>query len=347
MKKRFIWVMAAVACLGMTACGGVKEKTVSGNEASGNGEEGFAKQSIKVSYAGTSQGIDGIAFEKWAELVAEKTGGAVTLDGYGDCQLSGGDMDRMVELLVQGGAYDLCILSEGVMEGINGEFYALEVPFAFNGYDDVYAHVDSEKGQAWLKEEFSDTGLTYLATLPNGISQLTNAKHEVYEPSDLKDLLIRVYGDSDFRLIKALGADAVPMSFSELYSALQQGTVDGQINGLQTISSANLQEVQKYVTMLNMTWSGYHMVANSKAWSGYSEELRKVLEETSVEAAGYARAHLAEAEEKLRGEFEAAGVVFCDLSEEQLGKFKELALPVADETISTLSENTIEVWELK
>lgn len=343
MKKQIALVMAGVMCASLAACGGQASTT---QNVSGNGE-GFEKKAIKVSYAGTNQGIDGIAFAKMAELVSEKTGGAVTLEGFGDAQLAGGDMDRMVELLIQGGAFDICILSEGVMEGINKEFYALEIPFAFTGYDDVYEHVDSETGQAWLQEEFAKSGLTYLSTMPNGISQLTNAKHTVYEPANLKDLLIRVYGDRDFRLMKALGADAVSMSFSELYSALQQGTVDGQINGLQTISSANLQEVQKYVTMLNMTWSGYHMVSNSKAWDGYGEKLQQVIKESSVEASKYARDYIAKAETELREEFEKAGVTFCDLTEEQLAEFKKLALPVAQETISTLSEKTIEVWDLK
>lgn len=338
--KKLSFLLVAILCLSLAACGG-------GSGSGGSDEGGFEKMTIKVSYSTGEQGMDGVACTKFAELVSERTDGAVTIDGYGGAQLASGDMDRMVELLIQGGAFDMCILSEGVMEGINQEFYALEIPFAFKGYEDVYAYIDSAEGQQWLTDEFAKSGLTYLSSLGNGISQMTNSKHEVYEPSDLKDLRFRVYGDSDYRLMKALGADAFAMSFSELYSALQQGTVDGQINGLQTISSANLQEVQKYCTMVNMTFSGYHTVVNANAWDGYSPELQTVLKECAQEAALYARGRLTESEANLRGEFESAGVIFCDLTEEQLDMFKEKAEPVAQETISTLSADTIEVFDLQ
>ena len=343
MKKSLTFVLTAALCLSLAACGGGAGSLDQGAASDG---EGFERITIKASYATSEQGMDGVACAKFAELVSERTDGAVAIQGFGGAQLASGDMDRMVELLIQGGAYDMCVLSEGVMEGINPEFYALEVPFAFKGYEEVYERVDSPEGQQWLTDEFAKADLTYLASLGNGIAQMTNSKRAVYEPSDLNGLRFRVYGDSDYRLMRALGADAFSMSFSELYSALQQGTVDGQINGLQTINSANLQEVQKYCTMVNMTYSGYHIVVNSGAWNNYSPELQAVLRECAREAALYARERLFEAEAELRGEFEDAGVIFCDPTDAQLDMFKEKALPVARETISTLSPRTVEVFGL-
>ena len=148
------------------------------------------------------------------------------------------------------------------------------------------------------------------------------------------------------RLIKALGGDAFVMSFSELYSALQQGTVDGQINGLATIASANLQEVQDYCTIMNMSMSTYHFVVNSSAFASYSPELQAVLKDCAVEAAEYAREELSAQEAELRGEFEAQGMEFTDLTDEQLSAFKELAMPVLLENLSNVSEETLEVFGL-
>lgn len=340
MKKLFSLLLAAVMCLSLVACGSEKD---SGSQTD---EGGFAKQSIKISYATGDQGMDGIAANRLKELVAEKTDGAVTIECYGNAQLAGGDMDRMLELLVQGGGYDLCILSEAVMESVNPNFYILESPFVFSSYEDAYALLDSEAGHNWISNEFASTGLTYLGSLGNGILQMTNSKHEIQTPADLADVRFRVYGDNDMRLIKALGGDAFVMSFAELYSALQQGTVDGQINGLQTMASANLQEVQGYCTMLNMSLSSFHIVANSTAFEKYSPELQAVIKECAAEAAQYAREYLSNQEDELRVKFEESGMVFYDPTEEQLAQFKELAMPVLMDNLSSVSQETIDVFGL-
>lgn len=337
MKKLFALILALAMMLSLAACGGKQEEAPAD-------EGGFAKQTIKIAYSTGDNGMDGITAHKLADLVAEKTGGAVTIECYGNAQLSGGDMDRMLELLIQGGAYDMCILSEGVMESINPEFYILESPFVFSSYEDAYQRMDSAEGQKWLTDEFAASGLTYLASCGNGILQMTNSKHPIVTPEDLADVRFRVYGDNDMRLIKALGGDAFVMSFSELYSALQQGTVDGQINGLATMASANLQEVQGYCTMMNMSLSTYHVVVNSNAWGGYSAELQAVLSECAKEAALYAREELSNQEADLRGVFEAGGMEFVDLTDEQLATFKALAKPVLDENLATLKDSTKTVF---
>lgn len=346
MKKLIAAALAVAMCISLVACGqnGTSQAGSAGGSTSGEG--GFEKMTIKVSYSTGDNGMDGITCAKFKELVSEKTNGAVTIEGYGNAQLAGGDMDRMVELLIQGGAYDMCILSDAVMESINPEFYVLESPFVFKSYEDAYERIDSEDGQKWLTDQFAKTGLTYLASLGNGILQMTNSKHPVEKPSDLSDLRFRVYGDNDMRLIQALGGDAFVMSFSELYSALQQGTVDGQINGLATIASANLQEVQKYCTMINLSLSTYHVVCNSNTWDGYSAELQQVLSECAKEAAIYAREELSRQEADLRSTFEEAGMIFTDLTEEQVNEFKELAKPVTQENMANMSEETIRVWGL-
>lgn len=340
MRKLFALILAVAMCLSLAACG------ASDSADTPQTDGGFEKQSIKISYSTGDQGMDGIAANRLKELVAEKTDGAVTIECYGNAQLAGGDMDRMLELLIQGGGYDLCILSEAVMESVNPNFYILESPFVFSSYEDAYNLLDSDAGHEWITNEFAAEGLTYLGSLGNGILQMTNSKHEIRTPSDLADIRFRVYGDNDMRLIKALGGDAFVMSFSELYSALQQGTVDGQINGLQTMASANLQEVQKYCTMLNMSLSSSHIVANSAAFEKYSPELQEVLKECAVEAAQYARDYLSNQEAELRTKFEESGMVFYDPTEEELAQFKELAMPVLKDNLSNVSQETIEIFGL-
>lgn len=342
MKKLFALILALAMCMSLAACGNDGNTAQNG----GDSEGGFEKTSIKISYSTGDQGMDGIAANKLKELVAEKTDGAVTIECYGNAQLAGGDMDRMLELLIQGGGYDLCILSEAVMESVNPNFYILESPFVFSSYEDAYNLLDSDKGHEWITNEFAANDLTYLGSLGNGILQMTNSKHPIKTPSDMSDVRFRVYGDNDMRLIKALGGDAFVMSFAELYSALQQGTVDGQINGLQTMASANLQEVQKYCTMLNMSLSTYHIVANSNAFNSYSPELQEVIRECATEAAQYARDYLTSQENDLRTKFEESGMEFYDPTEEELAEFKALAMPVLKDNLSNVSQETIEVFGL-
>ena len=343
MKKLVATLLSvALLLLSVTGCNNAQQ-----TDAVPDGDSPFEKINIKLSYSGTDLGMDGLVAAKFAELVAEATDNRVTVDCYGNAQLASGSMQRLLELLIQGGAFEIAILSDGVLDAANPQFFAPALPFVFKDYADVYDHVDAPKGQEWLKKNFDEMGLVYLATFSNGISQITNNKREVFVPDDLKGLKMRVYGETDFKLMSALGADAINMSWSEVYSAMQQGAIDGHINGLQTISSANIQEVQKYITMVNMTWSGYHVCIGNKDWGKFSEPLQQVLKEKAVEAAIYGRQLLDQQESELRTKFEQNGNVFCDVTDEQLQQWKALTHPVSKDIIAKLSEETCEVWDLK
>ncbi len=116
-------------------------------------------------------------------------------------------------------------------------------------------------------ERLEAKGITYLGSFHNGFRQITNSKREVRTPEDVKRLKIRVPGSEVYmKFFKTLGADPVAMSWSEVFTAIQQGTIDGQENGICITDSAKMDEVQDYLTMWNYSYENDLFVANTEIW---------------------------------------------------------------------------------
>lgn len=142
---------------------------------------------------------------------------------------------------------------------------------------------------------------------------------------------MRAYGDTQMKLQRALGADPVNMSWSELYSALQTGTVDGNTNGYQTMYSGSFTEVQHYITECGIIASTYDIMANMGNWNSWSAATQELLQECATEAAHYGRDYMVEEEAKCKQAFLDAGCTITVLNEEQLQEFKDAAVDVINE----------------
>ena len=153
-------------------------------------------------------------------------------------------------MLITGGAFEMAIISETSFADVDTTFQVTSIPFAFKDYDTAWEFADTTGGE-FSKELFKKYGVIYLSTFPNGIMQFANNKREIRTPGDMENLKMRTYGDLQMSLMRSLGADPTQLSFSELYSALQTGAVDGNMNGYQTLWSGSLHEVQPYITALN------------------------------------------------------------------------------------------------
>ncbi len=228
--------------------------------------------------------MDGLTAIEFERLVEVKSGGQVQIDRFPNCQLSGGDMVRHVEMMIAGGAFELAIISENSFSDVDQTFQVTSIPFTFANYDQAWEKADSTGGE-FSKELFSKYGVVYLSTFPNGIMQFANNKRELHTPADMVNLKMRTYGDLQMSLMRSLGADPTQLSWSELYSALQTGAVDGNMNGYQTLYSGSLHEVQPYITEVNATLSLYDFLANQAAWDKLSPDTQALLQECAEEAA--------------------------------------------------------------
>ncbi|MFB3818574.1 MAG: TRAP transporter substrate-binding protein [Candidatus Methylomirabilales bacterium] len=192
-----------------------------------------------------------IAAEAFAKMVAERTGGNVTIKLAGSEQL-GSDVAMLTALRT--GALDLTANSQGPAAGLVPEVAALGLPFLFADTTAAHKVLSGPAGED-LGKKFGAVGILLLDWWDNGIRHITNSKRPINVPADLKGLKIRTPADPmTVDIFQALGAATQQIAFGELYIALQQGVVDGQENPLANISSAKLHEVNKYISLLGHKW---------------------------------------------------------------------------------------------
>ena len=218
---------------------------------------------------------------KFASLIKEKSGGSLTVEIGGAAQH--GDEVAMLASLTTG-KLDLSINSQGPAGFLVPEITALGLPYAFPSSASALATLDGPIGQE-LAKKFEANGMILLAWMDNGIRQMTNNKRPINTPGDIKGLRIRTTADkSTMDLVRALEATPVPINFSDLYTALQQGYVDGQENPLANIHSAKLHEVQKYISITNHKFEATPFLISAETWKRLSADERKMIKD-SAEAA--------------------------------------------------------------
>lgn len=328
MKKFFALAMALMMTFSMAACGSGSTSSsaaASGSAASTDGKS-YDKLNLKLSYATSDTGMDGIDAIKFEELIEERSGGVIKVDRFPNCQLSGGDMVKHVEMMVAGGAFEMAIISQNSFSTLDNGFYASSIPFTFSSYQDAYDKIDSTGGE-YVSKLYDKLGVVYLSSCSNGIMQFANNKREVKSPADMKNLKMRTYGDLQMSLMRDMGADPTQLSFSELYSALQTGAVDGNMNGYQTLYSGSLHEVQRYITEVNVVWACYDMLYSKAAWDKLSTDTQDLIRECATEAAQYARDQMDVQEADAKQKMIDSGCSVYVPTEAEMAEFKAAAAP--------------------
>lgn len=319
LKKKFS--LAAVglsAALILGACGSGAE-----SGANAEGKEYDLKMSVTVSDSSTWYE----AAEKLKNDIAEESDGRINIELYANEQLSGGDSGKAVESLAKG-SIDLTFNSTIIYSILDDRFGVASAPFLFTGIEEVDP-VFNGKGGDMLKDILDEKGVHALGYGQNGFRQLTNNKLEVKTPEDLAGLKIRIPGITMYTdLYRELGTDPQTMTFSEVFTALQQGTIDGQENPVDVISSSKLQEVQKYMTMWNYSYDPLVLGMNKKLYESMSDEDKELFDRLGKEAAEYQVKIAREKEEKQIADLEAAGMQLYTPTEAEIGQFKEAVQPI-------------------
>lgn len=347
MKKIVSLALAAAMALSLVACGGNNSGGTSAG-GSGSSDSPYEKRTIKISTSGQDQGIDALAAKHFGELVEEASGGQITVEVYPNCQLAGGDMSKLIELLVTGGNYEMMVGSGSVLGNVDERFLTHTIPFLFDSYDEAASYMDGTGGEFYANM-MAEKGMVYMSGMYNGLRQLTTKDKVVTCPEDLATLRIRVpSGEVYMKTLTEFGADPVAMNWSETFTALQQGTLDGHENGYQTIASANIQEVQKCITEWNWSFDGYWFVASQKDWDTFSEATQELLMEKAQEAAMWGREKLVTDEEQIKKDFvENYGVTITVLTPEQLQVFVDAARPVQEYFIDKFGADVCAAWGLE
>ena len=243
--------------------------------------------------------------EKFNELLKAKTGGALDVKVFADSSL--GAFQAAISG-VRGGTIDIAVSGSGNFSGLVPLMGVFDIPFMFKDSAHAYRVLDGKVGQEML-DKLGEFGMKGLAYWDNGWRELTNNKHPVKTPADVKGLKVRTTGSpAHIEAFKLLGANPVPMPLAELYTALEMKTVDAQEHPLGVLWSAKLYEVQKYLTLTNHAYSALIVVMNKAKYDALPPAQQKALVEAAREAGAYQRKLNNDNMMKIVGDVKKAGM---------------------------------------
>lgn len=235
-----------------------------------------------------------VAAEKFAELVAERTGGEYKIEIYPNGTL--GDESTMLDSMTMG-MLDMGIITSGPFVNFSQMMGVLDMPYLFANNEEAYAVLDGEIGRELLAT-LEDAGLKGLAYAERGFRNVTNSVRPVTSAADLSGLKLRVMENEVYTAtFKALGVNAVPMAWAEALTAMQQGTIEGEENPINVIHSYGLWDYgQKYVTLDRHSYSTAIITMSLDVFNTLDEATQQIFMDAAQEAAEYERAWVAEQE---------------------------------------------------
>ncbi len=233
--------------------------------------------------------------EKFGELLAQKSGGKMTVK-----QFPGGVLGGDVQVLsaVQGGTIELTSMNAGILQGQIKEFAIVDLPFLFANPKEADAVLDGPMGKK-LADMMPGKGLVNLAFFDLGFRQMTNSKKLVKTADDIVGLKLRVVQSPTYiDTWTALGANAVPMPITEVYTGMEQKMIDGQENPFSVIEINKFNEVQKYLAVTNHMYNPQAFFMSKKAWDKLNADEQKVVMEAAKEAGVWQRQFSRDSQDK-------------------------------------------------
>ena len=280
---------------------------------------------IRFGYGLNQDSNQGRAVQVFADEVAKLSGGKMKIRAVGAAAL-GSDVQMQQALI--GGAQEMMVGSTATLVGITPEMALWDTPFLFNSGEEADQVLDGKTGQA-IMHKLEDKGLVGLVYWENGFRNLTNSQKPVKGPEDLSGLKLRVMQNNVFlETFQRLGANAVPLPFSELFTALETKTVDGQENPYNTILSSKFYEVQKYLSITNHVYSPWIVTASKKWWDGLSADERDVLLKAAAVSRDFERKDTRAEADKALAQLKANGMQVNTVSPEAVQKMRETIAPV-------------------
>jgi TRAP-type transport system periplasmic protein len=294
---------------------------------------------IRFGYGLAEDTNQGRAAKYLAAQVEKLSGGKMKLRAIGAAAL-GADVQQQQALI--GGAQEMMVGSTATLVGIAKEMALWDTPFLFNTTEEADALLDGPVGQKIL-DKLPEKGLVGLVYWENGFRNTTNSKKPINTAEDFEGIKLRVMQNPVYlETFKTLGANPVPLAFSELFPALETKTVDGQENPYTTILSSKFYDVQKYITATNHVYSPWIVLVSKKYWDGLSKDEQKVLADAAKASRDFERKDTREASSKALAELRAKGMEFSKLAPKETGRLRDKLTKVN----ATIAANVgMELWD--
>src|SRR5438034_402499 len=268
-----------------------------------------AQETLKMNISISQNSHYGVAVDTFAREVEARTGGRYKVQNFYSGALGA---ERESIEAIQLGTLDLTLTSTGPVPNFVPEVAILDIPFLFRDYAHARAVLDGPIGQELL-EKFPAKGMVALAWAENGFRHMTNSKRPVNAPDDLKGLKMRTMENPiHIQAYKQFGILPTPMAFTEVFTALQQGTVDGQENPLSVITAAKLDQVQKNLSLTGHVYSPAVILMNKGQWDKLSEADKLAFLDAASEGVKANRARVDDDERKAGAALRARGMTVAE-----------------------------------
>lgn len=336
MIKRVLAIILALAMVfSLASCGG---------SAQGTG----TAESITINFSHTQapNSVSDNAAKKFKELVEERSGGAIKVNIVGNCGLSGGDLTKALEMTTAGDI-DIHACAPTNAANFDSRFYIFWMPFLFPTMDSLLKVCASDEIMAEVDSWCAEMDMKMLGFHNAGARQISNSKKEIRTPEDLKAMNIRVPGAQLFIdcYRDCFGANPTAMDFSEVYTALQQGTIDGQENPVSVFDSSKFNEVQPYITQWDYVRDTTAWFMSNKSLAKLSEEHKQLIQECAGEALGWANTYVTENEEEIVAGLKEKGVTITALTPEEQQAFAEICAPLYEKYNDIIGGDVIELFQ--
>ncbi len=298
----------------------------------------FAAVTARVGHAMPESHPQAAAMNKFVELAGKYTNNNVQIKAFHSALL--GSDEKMLQA-VQSGTQEFYIGTLAPFSTRVKEVQVWDLPFMFANTKEVYALLDGNSSKKIFKM-LEPTGVVGLMWTGMGFRNLSNSKRPVTKLEDISGLKIRVMANPvALETWKTLGSNAVPMAFSEVFTALEIKAIDGQENPLVHMYANKMQEVQKFISLTNHVYTPVALVVSKKFWDGLSDADKQGVQKAADEAKLLQRQLLDEGDKEVIGKFGAAGVKVDSIAPAELAKIQDKVKPVVTKFAPQIGEEFI------
>jgi TRAP-type transport system periplasmic protein len=302
----------------------------------------FTERSIRISNGVNEDHPNGKGVEKFKACLTDKSGGKLKVQGFWGNAL-GGDLQATQAL--RSGTQEMVVTSSSPLIGILPELGVFDLPFLFANEKEADTVLDGSFGKH-IDAKLETVGLVNLAYWENGFRNLTNSRRPVEKWEDFKGLKVRVMQNNVFLdTFKNMGANAVPMAFGEVFTALETKAIDGQENPFVTIDTSKFYEVQKYLSVTRHAYTPFLVLYSKKLWDGLSKDEQAALRDCAVISRDEQRKVSRELSQASLNKIKGEGTVVNELNAQEADRMREQAKSVWEKHAATIGPETVKLMQ--
>ncbi|UGB32226.1 TRAP transporter substrate-binding protein [Metabacillus sp. B2-18] len=328
-----------VLCLGMLAA--CSSDSTSGESSSGESSSSEETIQLRLSHVVAEDHASNLALLEFEKAIEAKTDGRIDVEIFPNGQLYGSDREAVEA--VQLGNIEMTTIATPTLSSFSSKFMVIDLPFIFKSDEAAHNAMDGELGQT-LNDELPAINLVGLGYGENGFRHLVNNKRQIETPEDLDGLKMRVMENKLYQdTFNLLGANASPLAFGELYSALQQGTYDAMDNPISLIYASKFYEVQDYLTLSGHVYAPVITVMNKEVLEGMPEDLQTILLEEAKKMSQNQREITHQQDEEMLEKLKEQGMKVNELTDEQKDTFVKNVQPIYEEYVDEIGQDLIDL----